>query len=377
MTTTSQKYLLKWTCLTHSDGYSTIGPYDPEPKTRVELCMIRASAAIRSTSDWVEQLHSDSKCSEWAAQVKKAFGLNRRETKYVFDELEYYAKLVANGRQGEEPGAVDMVWINRGEQDDQLAVELARNAELLEDDYTKERCEGLEGRRSFGRQVLVDPFLYAFSSDESQAFKKPITSPMEAVNSEVPRISPGVLWEWREAIKIVNKANSQSKNKAFDKREISWLYAEPKTEEGKLYASCWLPTDFDVGVDGSVSMRSYINNLHPVHHAELYQTISKVFAKCVPMLEQALTDAIHPHQSRDVFDESLCFKYGTPHPHDILQIAEKGESLPDKYKKFVTTSDSYCYGGKWNDTLVVNGIEIDTSALFNEWEKSRPATRHL
>ncbi|KAJ2491365.1 hypothetical protein IWW37_002354 [Coemansia sp. RSA 2050] len=184
--TTSQKYLPKHTHLTHADSYSMFEPYDPKPKTQVELRMIGASAAIRFTSDWAEQLHNDSKRSEWATQAKKAFGLNRRETKYVFDELEYYAKLMAHSRHGEEPGAVDMVWISRGERDGQLAIELARNAELLEDDYNKEGFEGLKSKKSFGRQVLVDPFVYAFSSDESQVFKKPITSPMEAVNPEVP-----------------------------------------------------------------------------------------------------------------------------------------------------------------------------------------------
>ncbi|KAJ2816410.1 hypothetical protein GGI24_005728, partial [Coemansia furcata] len=55
-------------------------------------------------------------------------------------------------------------------------------------------------------------------------------------------------------------------------------------------------------------------------------------------------------------------------------MVEKGEPLAEKYQKFVTTSDSYGYGRKWNDTLVVNGIELDTGALFDEWAKTLPST---
>ncbi|KAI9504878.1 hypothetical protein BX070DRAFT_258457 [Coemansia spiralis] len=46
-------------------------------------------------------------------------------------------------------------------------------------------------------------------------------------------------------------------------------------------------------MDGSVSINSYINNLHPVSHAAFYSTLSRVLAKTVPLLEQVLTDVVH------------------------------------------------------------------------------------
>ncbi|KAJ2746709.1 hypothetical protein GGI20_001130 [Coemansia sp. BCRC 34301] len=54
----------------------------------------------------------------------------------------------------------------------------------------------------------------------------------------------------------------------------------------------WLPTDFTVNDDGTVTIHLYINNLHPTQYADLYQDISKVFAKFVPLLEQVTTDLI-------------------------------------------------------------------------------------
>ncbi|KAH6594356.1 hypothetical protein BASA50_006604 [Batrachochytrium salamandrivorans] len=49
--------------------------------------------------------------------------------------------------------------------------------------------------------------------------------------------------------------------------------------------SQWLPSEFYVDKDGHVSINSYINNLNPVWHPDLYKTIASVFECFVPMLE--------------------------------------------------------------------------------------------
>ncbi|OLN95655.1 hypothetical protein CCHL11_04972 [Colletotrichum chlorophyti] len=46
----------------------------------------------------------------------------------------------------------------------------------------------------------------------------------------------------------------------------------------------WLPCDVDIE-DGKPVIVSYINNLHPHHHAGLYDTIGKVIAKALPLLD--------------------------------------------------------------------------------------------
>ncbi|KAJ1552647.1 hypothetical protein HK405_010538, partial [Cladochytrium tenue] len=50
----------------------------------------------------------------------------------------------------------------------------------------------------------------------------------------------------------------------------------------------WLPAEVNVGVDGSVAIRSYINNLDPARHGALYATLATVVKRVVPMLELAL-----------------------------------------------------------------------------------------
>ncbi|KAF9469550.1 hypothetical protein BDZ94DRAFT_1180725 [Collybia nuda] len=52
----------------------------------------------------------------------------------------------------------------------------------------------------------------------------------------------------------------------------------------------WLPCDVDISyVDGGVKIKSYINNLHPQKHADLYQVIEKIIARTIPLWNMTLT----------------------------------------------------------------------------------------
>ncbi|ERT00935.1 hypothetical protein HMPREF1624_02169 [Sporothrix schenckii ATCC 58251] len=51
----------------------------------------------------------------------------------------------------------------------------------------------------------------------------------------------------------------------------------------------WLPADVTLSEDGSASITSYINNLHPRVHKELYGVLEKFVAASVPLWEEALT----------------------------------------------------------------------------------------
>ncbi|KAJ2489411.1 hypothetical protein IWW47_005259, partial [Coemansia sp. RSA 2052] len=78
-------------CLDNIDGLFPIraffGTCVAEPKTRVELRMLKASASIRLAPEWAEQLNDEDKCQVWAAQVKNNFELTDGEVEYVFEEL--------------------------------------------------------------------------------------------------------------------------------------------------------------------------------------------------------------------------------------------------------------------------------------------------
>ena len=57
----------------------------------------------------------------------------------------------------------------------------------------------------------------------------------------------------------------------------------------------WLPSDFTVSDTGKVSLSSsYINNIHPVRHADLYTVIPKVLECALPIFERVLSDLRRP-----------------------------------------------------------------------------------
>ncbi|KAK4046574.1 hypothetical protein OIV83_005944 [Microbotryomycetes sp. JL201] len=60
----------------------------------------------------------------------------------------------------------------------------------------------------------------------------------------------------------------------------------------------WLPTDFEIAADGSVTIKSYINNLHPEKHKATYGVLAGIFECFVPMFERLLSDCQAPPPRR-------------------------------------------------------------------------------
>lgn len=71
----------------------------------------------------------------------------------------------------------------------------------------------------------------------------------------------------------------------------------------------WLPAEFCIDESGGVKITSYINNLHPDHHSELYKCIEKIFEKFVPMFNKVLTGLRNPLKNRIVFNYNDTFEY--------------------------------------------------------------------
>ncbi|KAJ2622450.1 hypothetical protein GGF44_005389, partial [Coemansia sp. RSA 1694] len=64
-------------------------------------------------------------------------------------------------------------------------------------------------------------------------------------------------------------------------------------------------------------IESYINNLHPAKHTALYPIIASIFSKFLPLLEQVVTDLVHPRQPQVVPNLPKYYKSEEPAPpHD-------------------------------------------------------------
>ncbi|KAJ8330575.1 hypothetical protein O5D80_001550 [Batrachochytrium dendrobatidis] len=109
----------------------------------------------------------------------------------------------------------------------------------------------------------------------------------------------------------------------------------PIIDSSPEFISCkfqCLPSEFRVEQDGSVTINSYINNLNPIWHRDMYKCIAKIFKCFVPMFE-SLIRTIHP-----------MFKYIDIHN------GTKGYEPPSQSSR----------GGMESDTKVIRPVYVPT-----------------
>ncbi|MEU3910769.1 DUF4246 domain-containing protein [Streptomyces sp. NPDC029721] len=217
------------------------------PRTLRELEMMRCSAHIREKAGWFEKIRDAEVVARWTREALEQ-GLTEAQVRYVLDELAHYAAL-RDGRTGIEVSGVDGVWHSDALVDEELGARLREAVRVLEEVPEAE----LDWHPGSDGQVLdlVHPSLFCLVRGVSDV-------PEEA---------------WR------NPTDRWSKHEFSEKFQ-------------------WLPTEVEVGEDGGVSFRSYVNNVHPEAHRELAAVLPDLFARMRPLLENVLTDLRHPRPAR-------------------------------------------------------------------------------
>ncbi|KAJ2401839.1 hypothetical protein GGI23_001127 [Coemansia sp. RSA 2559] len=251
-----------------------------------QLCSV-----IRGKVDWMAKMNDAEIRTRWIAEAtQQEPALTDKELTYVFAELEYCASLHTTGC-GIRMSPVEQVWISDSLIDTDTEEAVRRYAAILESVPDRQK----DWHPNSNNQVLnlVHPSLYPIVYDRSMILDKPIPSPEAALQLESFGKCPGSFDKWRTAVKEISSTMG---------KEYYFLEKKKQTYEydnnfiSKKY--CWLPTEYWVDDDGSVEIKSYINNLHPVRHKEFYPTVAKVFSKFVPLLEQVVTDLAHPRDAR-------------------------------------------------------------------------------
>ncbi|QNP61497.1 DUF4246 domain-containing protein [Streptomyces genisteinicus] len=235
------------------------------PRTLRELQMMRCSALIRSKPRWFDKMHDDGITARWTEEAL-AQGLTEAQVRYVIAELAHYAAL-RDARTGVEVSAVDGVWQSDALVDDGLRSRLAEAVRVLEEVPAEEQ----DWHPGSGGLVLdlVHPSLFCLVKDVSGG--------------------PGRAWE--------NVADRYAKYEFSEKFQ-------------------WLPTDIEVGDDGGVALRSYVNNLHPDTHRELASVLPDLLALFRPLWENVLTDLRHPRPLRITADPYGWYDSEPEHPDE-------------------------------------------------------------
>ncbi|EGF81720.1 hypothetical protein BATDEDRAFT_10195 [Batrachochytrium dendrobatidis JAM81] len=124
----------------------------------------------------------------------------------------------------------------------------------------------------------------------------------------------------------------------------------PIIEGDSKFISCrfqWLPSEFRVEQDGSVTINSYINNLNPIWHRDMYKCIAKIF-KCFVSMFESLFRTMDP-----------MFKYID------LRNGINGYESPSQ-------SD---YGGMESDTRVIRPVYVPI--LPEHFEPNRESAKPI
>ncbi|KAJ1963720.1 hypothetical protein GGI12_001882 [Dipsacomyces acuminosporus] len=87
---------------------------------------------------------------------------------------------------------------------------------------------------------------------------------------------------------------------SFSSAQIASLSSIPAITISLPKSIGWTFVKRLVDNDGNATIESYISNLHPSRHAALYPTIAKGFSRFVPMLEQVVTDLVHPRSQHEM-----------------------------------------------------------------------------
>ncbi len=212
--------------------------------------MIECSAHLRAKPGWFDKRNDPPGIvARWTSEAI-AQGLTEAQIRYVLAELARYAEL-RDERTGIEVSAVDGVWQSDTLIDDELRSRLREAVRVLEEVPPEEEKDWHPG--SDGQVLdLVHPSLFCLVRDVSGG--------------------PERTWE--------NPTSHCSKHEFSDTFQ-------------------WLPSDVEVGADGEVAFRSYVNNVHPPEdHRELTGVLPDLFARMLPLLENVLTDLRHPRPPR-------------------------------------------------------------------------------
>ncbi|CAF1164628.1 unnamed protein product [Rotaria sordida] len=239
-----------------------------QPKSLIELRMVELSGIIRNKLKWFEKMKDQTIRNKWKQEALEQSSLSEKQIDYVLAELEYYDSI---RDQSMEMSAVDGVWQSDELISQDIKQSLISCVNILENVPESEQ----DWHPGTNKQILdlVHPSLFCFVHQMTRVINE--KNHLINIDDALEHIGRG------ETIDInVNALSSNSNNK---RKKLSEDYTRSNTNQ-------WIPTEFNVSKDGQVKIESYINNLHPIQHKQLYQLIENICQCFIPLFNKVLTD---------------------------------------------------------------------------------------
>jgi len=243
------------------------------------------------------------------------------EINYLFDELAFYAKIAED--TGIRISPVDNVWESDSIVSSAIKKKLFKAMKPLEEFITDDQWHPGSNKRVLD---LVHPSMYPYVDGVTRTTKRRIDLESTFESTEVEWDDLNEPDKTSTSKKEASKGKKQdpndepnktstSKKKASKGKKINSTENIPDEEQvqplnceffihknksapdaiSKFFSEKfqWLPSDFAVDENGQVEIKSYINNLNPVTHHDLYTVITNIFEKMVPMFNNTLNDLLN------------------------------------------------------------------------------------
>lgn len=259
------------------DGFAADRKALQEYRCLEEKQIIAISKAIRQKPNWQEKYKNPEILAKWRAELLEQEP-NEKIVDYALAELEFYDQARKNTGNKFTIGPIDYVYYGDNVVPQELKDTFKKAASVLEDmpDHKKDWHPGSN------EQVLdlVHPSLYPYQYEITPVVPESKSVGLNAQYQDKGELKVAEPFDvYRDTIK------SHFQSWAISKRFQ------------------WLPSLFDIDQDGKVTIKSYINNLHPEWHADLYQPIADIFACAIPGINASLTAYASPQRIRiDPFD---------------------------------------------------------------------------
>jgi len=246
-------------------------------KTLRELDVLRLMAEIRRKPEWTTKIFNEEIVSKWRSEVKT---IEEAMFQYAIDECRYYASKATNTSR---ISAVDGVYEADHIIDTDLRSKLQSGINNVLDTMDPDWHPKSNDMVLDIIHPSLFPIIYGtsrFYTDEK--LKELNLNPLD-IKSFTDNYKSAEIAQCPE--ELVKKKNL----KYCDFYSISMNYQ-------------WLPADVIVTKD-SAKFTSYINNLHPDAHAELYDVLGKLVYHFCPLFESTLSHALVTDYGRDEGNE--------------------------------------------------------------------------
>ncbi|KAG0286821.1 hypothetical protein BGZ97_007299 [Linnemannia gamsii] len=269
---------------------------------------------------WWSKIKDPEIVGKWRQEILAAglerevrFQLREEQLDYIFKELEWHAQKHQDQIDKGAIAAID-IGIEGTRRSDGLIPEKLKSR-LLQ--CAKNLEEVPEDKKDWhpgsNNQVLdlIHPSLFPFVAGRTRVTEEEAVPPMEHITAgKVLEVAPA------------------PKSSALDSSFYSKKYQ-------------WLPTDFTVSPEGKVKAKSYINNLHPGEHKDMYPVLEEILEKLLPMFEETLSEIEDfPDTRQNLWvDEEKWYEPDPEFEPEEEDEADGGES--SKESKVYVNEDEY------------------------------------